>query len=165
MDLNRATIIGHVGKKPEYYAMASGDELCKFSVATSRHWKDKGTGESKEDTTWHNIVVFNPYLVDRVCKARITKGTYVFIEGEIKTRKYEKDGETRYITEIIVPQMKGEIFVLDKYIGQNVNETPGAERGKYSSGTGGPTQLGQAARTAVGREPGSDDEFEDDIPF
>lgn len=165
MDLNRATIIGHVGKAPEYYAMQSGDELCKFSVATSRRWKDKNTGEQKEDTNWHNIVVFSPYLVDRVCKARITKGTYVFIEGEIKTRKYEKDGETRYITEIVVPQMKGEIFVLDKYIGQNVNETPGAERGKYSEQSTGQQSAGQAASAAIGREPGSDDDFEDDIPF
>jgi single-strand DNA-binding protein len=136
--------------------MQSGTELCKFSIATTRKWKDKGSGERKEDTSWHNIVVFNPYLVD-ICRSWLQKGTRVYVEGELKTRSYEQEGVTKWITEVIVPQIKGELFVIEKGKGWNVNETPGAERGRYSGG-GGPQQAGAAASAAA-------DEFDDDIPF
>jgi single-strand DNA-binding protein len=159
MDLNKITLMGHLGKDPEFHAMGTGGELCKFSVATTRKWKDKNTGERKEDTAWHNVVVFNSYLVD-ICRSWLQKGTRVYIEGEIKTRSYEKDGEKKWITEIIVPQIKGELFVIEKGKGWNVNETPGAERGRYSSGSGGPKQAGAAAQSAVGG-----DDYDDDIPF
>jgi len=138
--------------------MGSGTDLCKFSIATSRRWKDKNTGERKEDTSWHNIVVFNPYLVD-ICRAWLQKGTRVYLEGELKTRTYDKDGEKKYITEVIVPQVKGELFVIEKGKGWDVNETPGSERGRRSSGSGGPQQAGAAARQATS------DDFDDDIPF
>ena len=164
IDINKVTLMGHVGQEPTYHAMQSGTELCKFSVATSRKWKDKSSGERKDDTSWHSIVVFNPYLVD-ICRAWLQKGTRVYLEGELKTRTYEKDGEKKYITEVIVPQVKGELFIIEKGKGWNVNETPGSERGR-GQGSGGTTRLGEAARAAVSREPGSDDGgFEDDIPF
>lgn len=154
--------MGRLGKSPTYHAMQSGTELCKFSMATSRKWKDKATGETKEDTAWHNIVVFSPYLVEKVCRTWLQKGTKVYIEGEVKTRSYEKEGEKKWITEIVVPQMKGEIIIIDKGKGWDVNETPGAER-RY--GGGGQQSAGAAASAAVGREPGADDDFDDDIPF
>lgn len=128
-------------------------ELCKFSVATSRKWKDKKTGEQKEDTSWHNIVVFNEYVIKNVCYVMLRKGTHVYIEGELKTRKYEdKDGgKDRYITEIVIASFKGEIIVLNE--GKNApNENPGANRTDRGSGQ---QQAGAAAR----------DEFDDDIPF
>lgn len=165
MDLNKVVIMGHVGQDPEFHAMKQGGELCKFSVATSRRWKNKQTGDKQEDTSWHNIVIFNPYLVD-IARTWIQKGTKVYLEGEIKTRSYEKDGDKKYITEIVVPQVKGELFVIEKGKGWDVNETPGAERGRYGGSTqGGPTALGNAAKAAVSREPGSDDGYNDDIPF
>jgi len=137
--------------------MGSGTDLCKFSIATSRRWKDKQTGAKKEDTSWHNIVVFNPYLV-QVCNNWLQKGTRVYIEGELKTRSYEKDGEKKWITEVIVPQVKGELFVIEKGKGWDVNETPGSERGR-GSGSGGMQPAGAAARSATGGD------FDDDIPF
>lgn len=159
MDLNKATIMGHLGKDPEFHTMGQGGELCKFSVATTRKWKDRNTGERKEDTNWHNVVVFNSYLVD-ICRNWLQKGTRVYIEGEIKTRSYEKDGETKWITELVVPQIKGELFVIEKGKGWDVNETPGAERRRYSSsGGGGPQQAGAAAAGAFNDDP------DDDIPF
>ena len=157
MDLNKVMLMGHVGQEPTYHVMGSGGDLCKFSIATSRRWKDKTTGMKKEDTSWHNIVVFNPYLV-QICHNWLQKGTRVYIEGELKTRTYEKDGEKKYITEVIVPQVKGELFVIEKGKGWNVNETPGSERG-HGSGGGGPQQAGVAARAATGGD------FDDDIPF
>jgi single-strand DNA-binding protein len=160
MDLNKVAIMGHVGQDPVYHDMGSGGQLCKFSVATSRRWKNKNSGEKQEDTSWHNVVVFNPYLVD-ICKSWLQKGTRIYLEGELKTRTYEKDGEKKYITEIIVPQVKGELFVIEKGKGWDVNETPGAERGRYGGGSaGGPTRMGRAAAAAVGK-----DDYDDDIPF
>ena len=152
MDLNRVTLMGHVGQEPTYHAMSSGGELCKFSIATSRRWKDKQSGEKREDTSWHNIVVFNPYLVT-ICNNWLQKGTRVYVEGELKTRKYEKDGATRYITEVIVPQVKGELFVIEKGKGWDTNETPGSQR-RGSGSTGGGLQ-----------KPTPPDDFDDDIPF
>lgn len=158
MDLNKVMLMGHIGQEPTYHRMASGTDLCKFSVATSRRWKDKNTGERKEDTSWHNIVVFNPYLV-KICENWLQKGTRVYVEGELKTRTYDKDGEKRYITEVIVPQVKGELFVIERGKGWDTNETPGSER-RPGSGSGGPQQAGAIARRATGGE-----DFDDDIPF
>lgn len=164
MDLNKVCLMGHVGKDPSFHQMGSGTDLCKFSVATSRKWRDKGTGERKEDTSWHNVVVFSPYLVEKVCHPWLKKGTRVYIEGELKTRSYEKDGETKWITEVIVPQIKGELFVIEKGKGWDTNETPGAERGRYG-GAGGPQQAGAAAAAAVPSSPQGGGDFDDDIPF
>lgn len=150
--------MGNVGKEPTYHTMKSG-ELCKFSIATKRVWRNKDSGERMEDTSWHNIVIFNPHLVEKVCRVFIQKGTRVYLEGEIKTRSYEKDGETKWITEIIIPQVKGELIVIAKGKGWDTNETPGSER---RGGGGGPQHAGAAARRATG---GGPDDFDDDIPF
>ena len=158
MDLNKAILMGHLGRDPEFFAMQQGGELCKFSVATTRKWKDKNSGQIHEDVAWHNVVVFNPFLVDKVCKPWLAKGTRVYLEGEIKTRSYEKDGEKKYITEITIPQVKGELFVIEKGKGWNVNETPGAERGRGGTGQ---QHAGAAAAAALGRG----EEYDDDIPF
>lgn len=153
-------LIGNVGQEPTYHTMSSGNDLCKFGLATTRKWKDKKSGERREETSWHNIVVFNPYLVG-ICNSMVQKGTQLYIEGEIKTRSYDKDGEKKYITEIIIPQVKGELFILARGKGWDTNETPGSERSR-GSGSGGPQQAGAAAAAAVGT-PG--DDFDDDIPF
>lgn len=160
MDLNKVCLMGHLGKDPTFHAMSTGTDLCKFSLATTRKWKDKNTGERKEDTAWHNIVIFNSYLVD-IARSWLQKGTRVYLEGELKTRTYEKDQQTHYITEVIIPQIKGELFVIEKGKGWDVNETPGAERGRYS-GRGGPQQAGQAAIRATSQQA---DDYDDDIPF
>ena len=160
MDLNKVMLMGYIGQEPTYHVMGSGDDLCKFSIATSRKWRDKKTGERREDTSWHNIVVFNPYLVD-ICHKFLQKGTRVYIEGELKTRTYEKDDIKRYITEVIVPQVKGELFVIEKGKGWDTNETPGSQR-RRGEGSGGlkpfPVEsLGDALQRGS--------EFDDDIPF
>ena len=159
MDLNKVCLMGHLGKDPSFHAMSNGTELAKFSIATTRKWKDKETGERKEDTAWHNIVVFNSFLVD-ICHAWLQKGTRVYLEGELKTRSYQKEGNTYYITEVIIPQIKGELFVVEKGKGWDTNETPGADR---RGGSGGPQQAGAAAGKAMGGSP--PDDFDDDIPF
>ena len=164
MDLNKVMLMGHVGQEPTFHQMSSGGDLAKFSIATPRRWKDKVTGQKKEDTSWHNIVVFSPFLVE-IVHNWIQKGTRVYIEGEIKTRSYEKDSEKKWITEIIIPQIKGELFVIEKGKGWDTNETPGSER-RRGSDSGGPQQAGTAAKVAPWVYPlRAAGDFDDDIPF
>jgi len=103
--------MGHVGMDPTFHQTRAGLQMAKFSVATSRKWTDKETQEKREDTSWHNIVIFNKYLV-KLTEQFVQKGTKVYLEGESKTRKYMKDDIERYITEIIIPQVKGELIII-----------------------------------------------------
>jgi single-strand DNA-binding protein len=103
--LNKAMLIGNLGKNPETKVLESGKSVCNFSVATSETWKDKNTGEKKEKSEWHNIVVFDK-LAD-VCANYLKKGSKVYIEGKIQTRKWtDKNGVDRYTTEIVASEMK-----------------------------------------------------------
>jgi single-strand DNA-binding protein len=94
--INKVTLIGNIGKDPETRTFDNGSEVCQFSLATSKSWKDKA-GEWQEKTTWHNIVVWGNQ-VQRA--AKLQKGDTLYLEGEIDNRSYEKDGQTRYISEI-----------------------------------------------------------------
>lgn len=96
--LNRAQIIGNLGADPEIKTFENGDKIATFSVATTEKWKDKSTGEKKEATEWHRVVISGK-LVD-VIERYVQKGTRVMVEGKIKTRKYQKDGVDHYTTEI-----------------------------------------------------------------
>jgi len=110
--LNRAQIIGNVGKDPEIRATQDGREIASFSVATSESWKDKSTGAKKESVEWHRIVVFNEGLV-KVIKQYVTKGTKLMVEGKIKTRKWvNKDGVDQYSTEIVLENYGGQMILL-----------------------------------------------------
>jgi single-strand DNA-binding protein len=97
--VNRVTILGRLGKDPEFKTFNNGGSVANFSVATSETWKDKTTGEKKESTEWHNIVAYNP--LSEIVQKYVRKGDQIYIEGKLKTRSWEKDGSTRYITEIV----------------------------------------------------------------
>lgn len=101
--VNKAIIIGNVGKDPEFKQFENGS-LCSFSLATSEGWKDKATGEKQERTEWHRIVCYEP--LSKIASNFLKKGTQVYIEGQIKTRKWDKDGETRYSTEIVARSLQ-----------------------------------------------------------
>lgn len=109
--VNKVTIIGLVGKDPEIRSFPSGDRVANFSVATSESWKDKASGEKKEIVEWHKISVFNEHLI-KLCENMVRKGAMVHIEGQNKTRKYEKDGREVYTTEVVLQKYKGEINIL-----------------------------------------------------
>lgn len=103
--LNKAILIGSLGKDPETRYLPNGDAVCNFSVATSESWKDKQTGEKKEATEWHRVSAFGKLA--EICAQYLTKGSLVYLEGKITTRKWEdKDGQHRYTTEIRADQMK-----------------------------------------------------------
>lgn len=110
--VNKAIIMGNVGKDPTVRTLQSGDKVVSFSIATSESWKDKATGEKKEKTEWHNIVVWNDRLGD-VVEKYVRKGTKVYVEGAVQTRKWtDQSGNEKYTTEIVLARFRGEIVLM-----------------------------------------------------
>lgn len=110
--LNKVTLIGNCGKDPEIRATQDGKEIGNITLATSESWKDKASGEKKERTEWHRIVVFNPNLVN-VLKNYVKKGQKLYIEGQLQTRKWtDKDGIEKYSTEIVLQNFGGTLLML-----------------------------------------------------
>jgi len=117
--VNKVTILGNVGKDPEIRSFPNGGRVASFSVATSEIWKDKNSGEKKERTEWHKISVLNDALVG-VVEKYVKKGSKVYIEGQLETRKWQdKDGVEKYSTEIVLRPYSGEIVLLDSRNGDN----------------------------------------------
>ena len=110
--VNKVILLGNLGRDPEIRTMQSGKKMASFSIATSKRWKDKNTQEQKENTSWHNIVVFNEGLVD-VIEKYVKKGSKIYVEGELATRKYQdKDGNDRYTTEVILQGYNSNLTML-----------------------------------------------------
>lgn len=111
--LNKVMLIGNLGQDPEIRAFQSGGRAASFSLATSNHWKDKATGEKKEKTEWHRIAVFSEPLVT-LCERYLKKGSRVYIEGQLETRKWQdQEGRERQTTEIVLRPYDGKITMLD----------------------------------------------------
>jgi single-strand DNA-binding protein len=110
--VNRAILIGNVGKDPEVRTMQSGDKIVNLSVATSESWKDKASGERKERTEWHRVVIFNQGIAG-IAEKYVRKGSKVYIEGQIETRKWtDGNGVEKYSTEIVLRPFRGELTLL-----------------------------------------------------
>ena len=110
--MNRATLIGRLGRDPEVKTTQGGSRVVSFSIATSERWRDKNTGERKEKSEWHNIVIWNEGI-GKVAEQYLKKGSMCLIEGKIETRKWQdRDGNDRYTTEIVVPQYGGYLELL-----------------------------------------------------
>lgn len=147
--LNKATLIGNLGKDPEVRTTQSGSRIVNFSIATTESWKDKSSGEKKERTNWHNIVIFNE-PVGKVAEQYLKKGSKVYIEGAIETRKYEQNGVDKYTTEIVLRPFDSKLLLLgDKGEGGGRPPAhPGDDQSRSSA--------------AAGRV---NDVIDDDIPF
>ncbi len=114
MSVNKVMLVGNVGRDPEIRRTNSGDTVASFSVATSETWRDKASGERKERTEWHNVVVFNEQLA-KVAETYVKKGSRVYVEGALQSRKFtDKSGNERSVTEIVLQRFRGEIQLLDK---------------------------------------------------
>ncbi|MFD3263177.1 single-stranded DNA-binding protein [Phenylobacterium ferrooxidans] len=150
--LNKVQLIGNVGADPEIKSLNSGDRVANLRIATSESWKDKSTGEKREKTEWHSVVVFGDGLV-KVIESYVTKGSKIYISGALQTRKWQdQSGADRYSTEIVLKPFNGELILL-------------SGRGDGGSGAGGGGQDqggGQAAQTQQ-RAPAG--EIDDSIPF
>ena len=141
--INKVILVGNLGKDPEVRYFADGTAVVNFSIATSEEWKDKNTGEKKEKTEWHRIVAFRKLA--EICGEYLSNGKQVYVEGKLQTRSWEKDGVTRYTTEIVASDVQ---FLG----GRNASDS-----GRPSGGT--PDAGG---RGSEGYSPGIP---EDDIPF
>src|SRR5438445_5212109 len=111
--VNKVILVGNLGKDPEVRRLTSGDPVVNLSIATSESWRDKASGERKERTEWHRVVIFNENLA-KVAEQYLRKGAKVYLEGQLQTRKYtDKDGAEKYSTEIVLQRFRGELVMLD----------------------------------------------------
>jgi single-strand DNA-binding protein len=160
--VNKAILIGNLGKDPKVSSLNSGDKVVSFTLATSETWKDKDSGERREKTEWHNVVVYNENIgrvVEHYCK----KGSKVYVEGQIQTRKYnDQSGAEKYITEIVLQRFRGELTLLDSRGGEGGRESFGGEERAPSFGRASPAERRPAPAGGGG---GGGGELDDDIPF
>jgi single-strand DNA-binding protein len=154
--LNKAMIIGNVGKDPEIRTMQSGGKVANLSVATSEKWTDKHTGEKKEKTEWHRITIFNEGLVTLV-ESYVKKGNKIYIEGSIETRKWQdQQGNDRYSTDIVLKAFNGKIVLLSN---RNDGVQDGNRNDSYQKE---PVTAINGSQIGASSEP---DMMDDEIPF
>lgn len=159
--VNKVILVGNLGKDPEIRSMQNGGRVCNLSVATSESWNDKQSGERREKTEWHRVVIFDERLVD-VCEKYLRKGRKVFIEGQLQTRKWQdQSGADKYSTEVVLQRFRGELQILDSGRGEGGGAGAGGGMGD-EAGAGAPAGGGGAAPRAA-RKGGGD--LDDDIPF
>ena len=160
--INKVILVGNLGRDPEIRSMQSGEEICQLSVATSDTWKDKASGERKERTEWHRVVIFNENLV-KVAKQYLKKGSKIYIEGSLQTRKWtDKDGAEKFTTEVVLQRYRGELTMLD---GRGEGGGGSSSGGDDYGSTGGPSGgYGGGGRSGGGAPPRRDD-LDDEIPF
>lgn len=159
--VNKVILIGNLGGDPDIRSMQSGDEIANLNIATSETWNDKASGERKERTQWHKVVIFNQPLV-KVAKNYLKKGSKVYIEGQLETRKWQdKEGRDQYTTEVVLRPYRGELTMLD-------GRRDGGSSSGDSYGGGGGSDFGGGyggGSSGGGNRSPKIDEMEDDIPF
>ena len=165
--VNKVILIGNLGKDPEIRTLNSGDRVANLRIATSEQWRDKATGERKEKTEWHQIVIFNENIV-KVAENYLKKGSTVYIEGSLQTRKYtDAQGVEKYSTEIVLQRFNGQLTMLG---GRNDSQG-GGQGGGYGGGGGGgrnDDDYSSGFSTGGANKPSGPKEsydLNDDIPF
>jgi single-strand DNA-binding protein len=142
--VNKVILVGNAGRDPEIRSLQSGDKVCNLSIATSESWKDKGSGERKEVTEWHRVVIFDQQLCD-VAEKYLAKGSKVYLEGQLQTRKWtDQSGVEKYSTEIVLQRFGGKLVMLD-----------GRQGGEQ----------GRAQEPHPGAHGGPSNDLDDEIPF
>lgn len=155
--INKATLMGRLGADPEVRRLQNGDPVVSIRLATSEQWKDKNTGEKKERTEWHSVVIFNKPLCD-IAEKYLKKGHLVYIEGQLGTRKWQdQSGQDRYTTEIVLRPFNGELKLMPQGNGQGRGAQSSDDYGRMSGASGG-------GRTQEQSSPGMRD-LDDEIPF
>src|SRR6185295_10228686 len=155
--VNKVILIGNLGKDPEVRRLNSGDPVVNLSVATSESWRDKQSGERKEKTEWHRVVIFNENIA-KVAEQYLKKGAKVYIEGQLQTRKYEQNGVEKYTTEVVLQRFRGELTMLD-------GKGDGAGRSYEDEGSGGFTSKAGGKRSSGGAAESFNQDLDDEIPF
>jgi len=164
MSVNKVILVGNLGKDPEVRRTGNGDAVVNFTLATSESWKDKATGERKEKTEWHNIVIWNEGI-GKVAEQYLKKGSKVYLEGQLQTREYtDKDGNQRRATEVVLQRFRGELQMLDrKGEGGGMSDDGGYSRQESGGGFGRTSPMEKRpAASGGGRAPAP---MDDDVPF
>jgi single-strand DNA-binding protein len=167
--VNKVILVGNLGKDPEIRSFQNGGKVANFSLATSESWRDKNTGEKREKTDWHNVAIFNEGLV-RVAEQYLRKGSKVYIEGQLQTRKWtDQSGANKYTTEVVLQNYNSTLVMLD---GRNDAGSSGGGGGMRSSdggsnwGNDGGRSLGGGGNFGGGSGSGAfDSDLDDDVPF
>lgn len=158
--VNKVILVGNLGADPDIRRLPSGDPVVNMRVATSETWRDRNSGERRERTEWHNVVIFNDNLA-KVAEQYLKKGAKVYIEGQLQTRKWQdQSGQDRYTTEVVLQKFRGELQMLDSR-GQGGGEV-GHGGGGRSSDFG---QGGAAENSDRGGGGGYSRDLDDEIPF
>ncbi len=162
--VNKVILIGNLGQDPEVRSFGNGGQVCNLSVATSENWKDKNTGERRDKTEWHRVVIFNENLI-KVAQNYLKKGSKIYIEGALQTRKWQdQSGQDKYSTEVVLQRYRGELTMLD-------SRGEGGGGGGYGGGQGGDnynqdTNQGGGNQGGGGSAPsGGVGDLDDEIPF
>ena len=149
--VNKVILLGNLGRDPEIRSMQSGSKMASFSIATSKRWKDKNTQEQKEKTSWHNVVVFGDGLVN-IVENYVKKGSKIYVEGELQTRKWQdQDGNDKYTTEVILQGYNSNLTLLDSR--NNTNQSSEI------------TQESSIADEKTETQTSDSEDPEEDIPF
>jgi single-strand DNA-binding protein len=168
--INKVILVGNLGADPEIRRLNSGEPVVNIRIATSESWRDKTSGERKEKTEWHNVVIFNDQIA-KVAEQYLKKGMKVYVEGQLQTRKWQdQTGNDRYTTEVVLQKFRGELQMLDAR-----GQGEGGQVGGYAGGSGsrgsdfgqsGPNESrGGGGATKSGGGGGSSRELDDEIPF
>jgi len=150
--VNKVTLVGNLGVDPEVRAMQNGDKIVQLSVATSDRWKDKNTGEQKERTEWHRVVIFNNAL-GNIAEQYLKKGSTVYLEGQLQTRKWtdQQSGQEKYTTEVVLQRYRGELTLLGS---RSENQISNNQQN---------VEIDQSNQTSMTNNIASD--LDDEIPF
>ncbi|HVZ53784.1 MAG TPA: single-stranded DNA-binding protein [Pseudolabrys sp.] len=157
--VNKVILVGNLGADPEIRRTQDGRPIVNLRVATSETWRDKATGERKEKTEWHRVVIFNEGLA-KVAEQYLKKGAKVYLEGALQTRKWQdKDGQDRYSTEVVLQGFNSQLTMLDRAGGGAGADYGGGSGGDF--GSPGPTAARRPAMAGAGKR----DDMDDEIPF
>ena len=166
--VNKVILIGNLGRDPEVRRLNSGEAVVSLNLATTESWRDKGSGERKDRTEWHRVVIFNENL-GKIAEQYLKKGSKVYIEGQLQTRKWaDKDGAEKYTTEIVLQRYRGELTLMDSR-GAGGGDFGGREEGaSFGGGSGGGSFGRSSPMDERPQSSGSSrlaEALDDDIPF
>lgn len=160
--VNKVILIGNLGRDPEVRSFPNGGKVCNLRIATSERWRDKQSGENRERTEWHSVAIFSEPLV-RVAEQYLRKGSKVYIEGQLETRKWQdQSGQDRYSTEVVLRPYRSELTMLDGRGGDG-----GGSSGGYGGDQGYGSSYGSGGSSGGGssRPPAGPSDMDDEIPF
>ncbi len=162
--VNKVILVGNLGKDPEVRNTQAGQKVVNFTMATSDTWNDKASGERKERTEWHRVVIFNERLAD-VAERFLRKGRKVYVEGSLQTRKWtDQSGQEKYTTEVVIDRFRGELTLLDSNRGEEGGAGEGGGYGGGRASSGAPRGSGAGGGRGAGWDAPKGD-LDDEIPF